>query len=164
MNQKITKLKFKLFIYSINIYRVRIGILTLFVLYRSVPPLVPSRSIPFRPSFHPRAYRSVPGESFRSWKYRSVPGHIVPSPYISFRPWTYRSVPDISNFKLNNYLITFSQNSFINWWYVQGRNDKSRDGTVFPGTERYVQGRSDMLGEGTRGGTERNGTRGGTER
>jgi hypothetical protein len=46
---------------------------------------------------------------------------------------------------------------------VQGRNDMSRDGTRCPGTERYVQGRNegrnDMLGDGTRDGTERNGTK-----
>jgi hypothetical protein len=68
----------------ILLYRVRIGILTLFVPFRSVPSLVPSPSISFRPSFRPWTYRSV---------HRSVPEHIVPSLDISFRPQTYRSVP-----------------------------------------------------------------------
>ena len=47
------------------------------------------------------------------------------------------------------------------------------DGTICPGTERYVQGRKDMSRDGTSDGTicsgmergtEKNGTRGGTER
>jgi hypothetical protein len=52
--------------------------------------------------------------------------------------------------------------------YVQGRKDMSRDGTICPGTERYVQGRNerrnDMLGDGTRDGKERNEGRNGTVR
>ena len=51
---------------------------------------------------------------------------------------------------------------------VQGRNDMSRVGTISPGSERYVQGRNegrnDMLGDGTRDGTERNETERGAER
>jgi hypothetical protein len=128
--------------------------------FRSVPFRSAPRSVLFRPSFHPRAYRSVarsvPGHifpsldiSFRPWTYRSVPKHIVPSPNISFRPY-------ISNFKLNNYLITFSQNSFINWRYIQGRYDMLGDGTICLGTERYVQGRNNMSRDGTTcPGTER---------
>ncbi len=65
-------------------YRVRIGILTLFVPFLTSFRLVPFNSVP----------RSVPEHilpsldlSFRHWKYRSVPGHIVPSLDILLRPW-----------------------------------------------------------------------------
>jgi hypothetical protein len=56
--------------------------------------------------------------------------------------------------------------------YVQGRNEIYGDGTICPGTERYFQERNDSPGteryargwnEG-RNGMERDGTRGGTER
>jgi hypothetical protein len=40
----------------------------------------------------------------------------------------------------------------------------SRDGTMCPGTERYVQGRNDMSRDGTRDGTICSGTERGTER